>query len=215
MTRAGLFRASAREKLEHEMSEDEQVIFASFRACGDKQQSLELFKRFRRHLLNSSALASYHGMVHGYRCFELGRQFPKEQFSQKHSGRCIIECIRRERRKNGNQELKVSDQKLCAYLSREGVPIPITWEAPISRFISKFPKRFFRKFKVHRPGESPWEEALLACPKLVAPYLSRYRKYANDTQVLNALFVWPRLIRKHNQEAAKKHQAEPRQPEST
>jgi hypothetical protein len=154
-------------------------------------------------------------MVHGYRCFELGRQFPKQDSGKKHAGRHIIECIRLERRKSGNRELKASDQMLCAYLTGNRVPIPVTWQAAINSFVSKFPKRFLRMFNVDRPGDSQWEEARFACPKLVAPYLNRYRKFANNTQVLNALFVWPEIIRKHNAKNARKRQAEPHRHEST
>jgi hypothetical protein len=146
LTRARLFLPANREKLKREMKEDEEAIFASFRACGDDQRALELFKRFRRHLLNSSALASYHGLLHGYKCFELGTQFPKQEFGNKHAGRFIIECIRQEQRKHKNQKHKVSDETLCAYLTKNRVPIPATWQAAISRFVMKFPNRFFQKF---------------------------------------------------------------------
>jgi hypothetical protein len=73
--------------LKREMKEDEEAIYASFRACGDDQRALDLFKHFIRYLLNTSALASYHSLLRGYECFELGTHLPKQDSGKKHPGR--------------------------------------------------------------------------------------------------------------------------------
>ena len=125
-----------------------------------------------------------------------------EDSGKKHPGRYIIEFIRNSRRKHKNPELKVSNEALCAYLTKNGVPVPATWKAKIVTFAKAHPKRFFDRFHVNEPGDDTWGEARYVCPRLVLPYLSRYRKHANDPRVLNALFVWPKIIR--NQNAAKK-----------
>jgi len=84
------------------------------------------------------------------------------------------------------------------------VHVPATWQVKIDTLAKTYPKRFFDKFHVHLPGDDPWGEARHICPNLVAPCLSRYRKHANDPRVLNALFVWPKIIRKHKAANAKK-----------
>jgi hypothetical protein len=191
VTRVGLFLPGNRQKLKREMKEDEEAIYAAFRAGGDDQRALRLFQHFKRYLLNTSALASYHGLLRGYECFELGSQLPKGS-----AKRCIIEYLYSNEQNTGQR--KVRNRELCEHLSKKRVPILETWQQKIDGCLKTTvgKRKFEKRFVVEQSDQdNKWNEAMFVCPELVGPYLSHYRREAKNAMIRNALHLWPKIVR--------------------
>jgi hypothetical protein len=184
--RARLFRIEDEQRARAEIAEDKRQIFAAFRQLGLEREA-ELTQRLAHLLMNFSKLASYRGVLEGYKMFQTGLELGEDrarfylvEYLQTHSEANNEELARHLDRKNG---------RLAALKTTKDDPL---W-APLR---PSWQELFRRKNMALYEGEY-WETALKDFPELVRPYLSRAKEMAKEPRFKNVLFAWPRIIREH------------------
>src|ERR1035438_1236508 len=105
LTRAGLFRPETRLRVKEEIEEDQAVLHASFREGREPDQTLRLFRHFRRYLFNNLALASFHGILQGQEAFQLGQRVGTSKATL-----YIARLIKK--------QPDASDKQICDYLDK-------------------------------------------------------------------------------------------------
>jgi hypothetical protein len=184
--RARLFRIEDEKRARAEIADDKRQIFAAFKQIGLEREA-ELTQRLAHLLMNFSKLASYRGVLEGYKIFQTGLELGEDrarfylvEYLQSHPKARNSELARYLDRKNGRlAELRTNkDDPLWA-------PLRPSWQ-----------EMFLRKNITLCEGEY-WETALKEFPDVVMPYLSRAREMAEEPRFKNVLFTWPRIIREH------------------
>ena len=183
---ARLFRAAEEKRVLEEIAEKKEVLFSNFKGQGPKKE-LELTTTLLRLLMNFTKLASYYGVLKGYRLFT------KELELRKDSARFYLIMYLQTHPKAENKEL-------VAYLDRKNGRLFELKTRDESRLWAWLPRLLERKFNKGRiqivEGEF-WEAALRKFPQETMVYLSRTRKMARQNKVKNALIAWPRIIKEH------------------
>jgi len=190
--RARLFRVEEERRVRAEIAKDKEHLFAHFEQHGLILER-ELTKCLARLLMNFSKIASYGGVLAGYRVFKLGLELGQDrarfylfEYLQKHPDARNEELVRFLDRKNG---------RLAALKTRKNdplwAPLPPTW------------RKAFERSKIEYLEGEFWETALREFPELVRPYLARTKKSAKEARVKNALYNWPEIIKQHKKRRKK------------
>jgi len=187
--RARLFRPEVAKRVDAEIKEDRERLYAHFKQQEPKKQ-LELMQCLYRLLLSISKLASYHGILKGHQISSRGMELAEDRaklylvtdYLDKHPGASFQDMCEYLDRKNSRLIALRTSKKSPLW-----APIPPSWRKAIERLGIDPP-----------PSEYElWRTALEQFPGRVEPYLSRARKLATDVRSTNILRVWPRIIREH------------------
>jgi hypothetical protein len=169
-------------------------LFAFFKLQG-LEKEVELNEVLLRLLMNYSKLASYHGVREGFRIYEYADEL-REDRARFH----LFEFLRK------NPE--ATNHELVKYLDTKNGRLALLRTPPSDPLWAPLPPAWKMLFKekglVYCAG-GYWKMALKEYPTLVMPFLSRIRKMAQEAEVKNVLFNWPKIFDQHKKERKKKN----------
>ena len=189
---ARLFRVVEQKKVKEEVARTKELLYAHFKEQGPKKE-LELILALHRLLMSFSKLASYYGVLKGYRLASRERDLHEDQ------ARIHLLLYLQAHPKAGNKDL-------VAYLDRKNSRLEALRTRSDSEHWAPLPAVLQRKFGRQGMKEHEgflWEAALREFPKETREFLSRTKRMARETSVKNALIAWPRIIREHRRERSR------------
>lgn len=188
--RARLYRVSEEKKARAENEQDRERLFALFKEQGLEKQ-LEYTECLKRLLLNHSKLASYKGILDGYRL----KEEQLDEMSDPAPYHILTYLWKHPDAKN---------EEIARYLDRETLRLSTLSQgrghlfAPLPANITKS----LRANQVPMYKGQHWQDALehpLSKGGLTE-YLSRRRADSKDAHLKNMLINWPRLFKLHKQQ---------------
>lgn len=176
-------------KVSREIVEDRIRLSEFFESQGLKKEC-ELNETLLRLLMNYVKMASYHGVLKGFKIEEQAAKLRKDRARyhlsvvlQKNPDATYRQLVRYLDKKNERLAKGNTASNDFAW-----APLPPSWR-------NAFKKKGLGLY----PGEY-WEIALVEFPTLVEPYLSKARKFAKDVKVRGVLFNWPDIVQRHKRE---------------
>lgn len=176
-------------KASREIVEDRIRLFEFFKLQG-LEKELELNETLLRLLMNYVKMASYHGVLKGFRIKEQRAAFRRDMaryhlcvYLQQYPDATNQKLVRHLDKKNGILAANKTAQSDDAW-----APLPSAW------------RKAFAKQGIPVYAGEYWETALKEFPNLVQPYLSKVRNFAKEAKVRNVLFNWPDIVKRHKRE---------------
>ena len=176
-------------KVSREIVEDRIRLSEHFNSQG-LEKGLELNETLLRLLMNYVKMASYNGVLKGFKIEEQAAALRKDKaryhllvFLKKNPDATNKQLVRHLDRKNGLlHEHKVN-------------PSDPQW-APLPASL----RRAFKNEGLKQYNGEYWENALKMFPDPVMQYFARVRSAAKDAKVKNVLFNWPDIVLRHKRE---------------
>jgi hypothetical protein len=176
-------------KVSREIVED-RIRLLEFFKLQSAEKELELDEALLRLLMNYVKMASYNGVLKGFRIERQAAELRKDKaryhlcvFLQKRPDATNIQLARHLDKKNERLAESKTDANDAAW-----APLPPSW------------KKAFNKRGLPMEVGEYWQDALTEFPTVVQPYLSKARNFAKATTVRNVLFNWPDIVLRHKRE---------------
>ena len=176
-------------KVSKEIVEDRIRLFEFFRSQGLEKQ-VELNETLLRLLMNYVKMASYHGVLKGFKIEEQAAKLRKDK-ARYH----LAVFLQKQPNATYKQLVRHLDKKNERLAKGKTAPNDFVWAPLPPSWRSAFKKKGLGLYH----GEY-WEIALREFPTLVEPYLTKARSFAKEVRVRNVLFNWPEIVQRHKRE---------------
>jgi hypothetical protein len=177
------------EKIKRELREDEERLFALFKAQ-ELGYGLQCSESLKRIVLNYCKLASYKGIREG-----ISIQNDLEEIQSDRAKHYVLTYLL--------NHPKAKNEELVAYLDGKNGRLATLRTSRSSPHWAPLPQplqKLFVKHELKISDDDGWQTAIDEFPGQTRIYFSRIRQLSKDNRIRNILEYWPSILKRHKRE---------------